>query len=419
MNEITKTQAVEVPANVLSSIVLRGDLSGLNEEQKVDYYIAFCRRLGVDPATKPFDILKLKQKQKDGSYLTREIMYCPKGGAAQLAAAHKVSTATLTREIVGKAFVVTCKAWTPDGRQTEGIGVVALEGQYGPLTAQALCNAMMHADTKARRRAVLDLVSLGMLDETEVEDMQVHVGPPPIPPAIAGPSPLGPSMPPQEAPKQATLPPPSRPEPPAEVQPPTRAPEPPKGPPGTKTVGLSTHGDMVSAAITALDKAGVPVEFALSVMRDSKLVEPTVTRIHEVGESALAPMPSPRWMSRLVEKWKASQPAKAAPKEMPKTPPTPPPPQERAPSDESEGSQELPFVRFYAPGNPYADGRELDWQGTPVGFGKDAKLTVGEMGKQKFAWYYRVWQPRPYHGKIDDNSYRLDAALVRAAAQPE
>lgn len=83
-----------VPKDVLDpaiqeSIVLRGDLSGLNEQQKKNYYLFRCRQVGLDPAAKPFDLLKLNGK---------EILYANAGATQQLCAIHKLSTQITHRE---------------------------------------------------------------------------------------------------------------------------------------------------------------------------------------------------------------------------------------------------------------------------------------------------------------------------------
>jgi hypothetical protein len=68
---------------IQESIVLRGDLSGLNEAQKKEYYLFRCKQVGLDPAAKPFDLLKLNGK---------EILYANAGATQQLCAIHKLST---------------------------------------------------------------------------------------------------------------------------------------------------------------------------------------------------------------------------------------------------------------------------------------------------------------------------------------
>src|SRR5262249_26019891 len=54
-------------------------------------------------------------------------------------------------------------ATLPDGRQDESIGGVSLEGLKG----ESRSNAMMKAETKAKRRGTLSIFGLGVPDEKE------------------------------------------------------------------------------------------------------------------------------------------------------------------------------------------------------------------------------------------------------------
>lgn len=143
---------------IISSLVLNGDLSKLTQTQKVSYYNGYCQRLGLDPLTQPFKLLRLNGK---------EILYCDRAGTQQLSKLHAVSHAITSRELIEAAGVyqVTAKASLPDGRFTESIGAVNIANLKG----DAYANAIMKAETKAKRRATLDLLGLGILDETEVE----------------------------------------------------------------------------------------------------------------------------------------------------------------------------------------------------------------------------------------------------------
>jgi hypothetical protein len=157
MKTIEKTQGQQTSSEaILNSIITTGDLSRLTPEQKVDYYRTFCERLGLDPISQPFKLLRLNG---------REILYCDRTGAQQLNKLHSVSHEIRAREIVNGCYVVTSQASTPDGRHTESIGAVPIENLKG----DNLCNAMMKAETKAKRRATLDLLGLGILDETEAD----------------------------------------------------------------------------------------------------------------------------------------------------------------------------------------------------------------------------------------------------------
>ncbi len=155
-SKVVKQEAIPFDENIISSIVINGDISKLSPQQKVDYYRQFCERLGLDPLSQPFKLLRLNGK---------EILYCDRTGAQQLNKLHKVSHEIRARETVSGCYVVTVQASTPDGRKTESIGAVTIDNLRG----DALCNAMMKAETKAKRRATLDLLGLGILDETETE----------------------------------------------------------------------------------------------------------------------------------------------------------------------------------------------------------------------------------------------------------
>jgi hypothetical protein len=114
--------------------------------------------MGLDPYTKPFDILRLNGK---------EVLYCTRSGTQQLNKLHKVSHLITSRDTNADAgvYIVTSKASLPDGRCTESIGAVNIAGLKG----EAYANAIMKAETKAKRRATLDLLGLGVIDESEAE----------------------------------------------------------------------------------------------------------------------------------------------------------------------------------------------------------------------------------------------------------
>jgi hypothetical protein len=56
--EIQTEADARLAAQVVESVVLRGDISALTPKQKADYYVQRCRQLGLDPASKPFAVLR-------------------------------------------------------------------------------------------------------------------------------------------------------------------------------------------------------------------------------------------------------------------------------------------------------------------------------------------------------------------------
>jgi hypothetical protein len=153
-----KSSEITNQNNVVSQLILNGDLSKLAANDKVRYYNGYCERMGLDPFTKPFDILRLNGM---------EVLYCTRSGTQQLNKLHSVSHLITSRELIESVGVyqVTSKASLPDGRCTESIGAVNITGLKG----EAYANAIMKAETKAKRRATLDLLGLGVLDESEAE----------------------------------------------------------------------------------------------------------------------------------------------------------------------------------------------------------------------------------------------------------
>jgi hypothetical protein len=145
--------------NIYESLALRGDMSALNPQDKAVYLQKLCESLGLNPLTQPFTPLKLNGK---------EILYASRGCTDQLASIHRLTREIIKTERLDDVFIVTCKATAPDGRFDISTGVVTI----GNLKGDALANALMKAETKAKRRATLSFCGLGFLDETEIETTQ-------------------------------------------------------------------------------------------------------------------------------------------------------------------------------------------------------------------------------------------------------
>jgi len=151
-----KGEVAVIDPAIIESIVTKGDLSGLNQVQKVQYYNYRCKQIGLDPSAKPFDLLNLSGKQ---------VLYANAGATQQLCNLHKLSTQITNKERVDDIYVVSVRVTGADGRSSENQGAVSI----GNLRGDALANAVLKCTTKAIRRSVLAHCGLGMLDETEVE----------------------------------------------------------------------------------------------------------------------------------------------------------------------------------------------------------------------------------------------------------
>lgn len=157
-------QAV-APAEVLERVVIHGDLSQLTPAERVQYYKAVCESVGLNPLTKPFDYIFLNGK------LT---LYARRDAAEQLRKIHGISITKLERDYHGDLYIVTAYGQDKTGRVDASTGAVCVAGLKG----EALANAIMKAETKAKRRLTLSLAGLGWLDETEVDSIPDAVRPP-------------------------------------------------------------------------------------------------------------------------------------------------------------------------------------------------------------------------------------------------
>ena len=155
MNAVTKTNQGAVTAE---QVLIRGDLSALGEAERVKYYADVCNSLGLNPLTKPFAYITLNGKLQ---------LYALKDATDQLRSVHGISVTEMAESEREGVFVVKCKVQNAAGRTDMSTGAVNIAGLKG----EALANALMKAETKAKRRATMSICGLGMMDETEIEDI--------------------------------------------------------------------------------------------------------------------------------------------------------------------------------------------------------------------------------------------------------
>ncbi len=162
MNEVAKTDKKDInkehDLSVIEQVVMQGDLSKLNPEQRVTYYHKVCDSLGLNPYTRPFDYISLNGK------LT---LYAKKDATEQLRSVKNISILELDGRLIDDLYVVTAKAATSSGRTDQATGAVSL----GALRGEQKANAIMKAETKAKRRVTLSICGLGWTDESELESM--------------------------------------------------------------------------------------------------------------------------------------------------------------------------------------------------------------------------------------------------------
>jgi len=152
-------QGAELPApDTIAKVLLGGDLAQLTPAQQISYYRAVCDSLGLNPLTKPFDYIRLSG---------RLVLYATRNATDQIRHRYGISVTITSREVVEDTYVVTARATLANGRHDESIGAVPI----AQLRGENRSNALMKAETKAKRRVTLSLVGLSTLDESEVDSI--------------------------------------------------------------------------------------------------------------------------------------------------------------------------------------------------------------------------------------------------------
>jgi hypothetical protein len=135
-------------------IILGGDLTSLTAVERVHYYLELCSYLGLDAIAHPFDYIKSKGRLS---------LYINAAGTAQLRKLHNVSLRIIKREVIEDVYIVTVLALCTNDRSEESSGMISI----AELKGEDKCNAMLKAETKAKRRATLSVCGLGWVADTD------------------------------------------------------------------------------------------------------------------------------------------------------------------------------------------------------------------------------------------------------------
>ena len=155
--DITKNIMDELPEEISKALALN-DLGKLSDDNKILYYYAFCKSLGMNPLQKPFEFIKFQ-----GGAIQ---LYATKNCGQQLAVRNGISLVKVDEKVADGLMEITYRASTngESGRQVDDIGVVSIKGLFG----NDLANAKMKCHTKAMRRVTFSFLGLGILDESEI-----------------------------------------------------------------------------------------------------------------------------------------------------------------------------------------------------------------------------------------------------------
>jgi len=163
---MSNSPAISHPGgDIIEAVITRGDLAKLSPQERTQYYVEVCKSVGLNPLTKPFEYITLNG---------RMVLYALRNCTDQLRTNRGVSVEDMSESEREGVFVVTCKVRDRDNRTDMAKGAVSIAGLKG----EALANAIMKCETKAKRRATLSICGLGMLDESEVDSISVPAPPP-------------------------------------------------------------------------------------------------------------------------------------------------------------------------------------------------------------------------------------------------
>ena len=187
-NPLVRTQS---DAERVEKAMLEGDVSKLDPKTRMAYHNAICESIGLNPLARPLCILK----NQDGT----SQFYFKREAAEMIRKAQGISIVPVSREVIGDLYVVVMRAWMTNGafkREDEAQAIVPLtknkkvqQGKWPngdpkwvnaldengdeiliPLRGQALANAMMACESKAKRRVTFSIAGLGFSEAPVEQD---------------------------------------------------------------------------------------------------------------------------------------------------------------------------------------------------------------------------------------------------------
>lgn len=164
------------PTTEEKKLLARFTLEKSVHEWTVKDKIAFVALVN-NKAGLPFGTIGLLRLEHDDwktkTKTVTEIPYASRQTTVELAAVRGVSTQQMKESIDAEVAIYTYRAIAPDGRFAEAVGACALVKKSGEsLDPTSRANKIMHAETKAKRRATLELCGLAYIDDTEATDIE-------------------------------------------------------------------------------------------------------------------------------------------------------------------------------------------------------------------------------------------------------
>ena len=146
------TETIDPPENgegTIARAMMRGDLRGLSKDGIAGVVAELARRMGVDPALAPIDVIQTREGKL--------VPYINARGAAELRKRHGLEVVGM-EVIKDRPGLVVMRATVrdPEGRTDMGVGACA----YPEDRPREEEKAWMVAETRAKRRATMSAVGI-------------------------------------------------------------------------------------------------------------------------------------------------------------------------------------------------------------------------------------------------------------------
>ena len=134
--------------------LVQGDLAHLSPEDRTAYYMKVCQSLGLNHLTKPFEYIMFQGKVT---------LYTTRSATDQIRSLRGVSVVKIEKDFDKELGLlnVTCYVKDQSGREDSAIASIAIGTN---MRGDALANALMKCETKAKRRATLSLCGLSIFE---------------------------------------------------------------------------------------------------------------------------------------------------------------------------------------------------------------------------------------------------------------
>src|SRR3990167_3399176 len=87
-------------ADIMETVMAKGDLSSLTPAERNTYYLAVCNSLGLNPLTRPLEYITLQG---------RMILYERRDATDQLRSIHEVAIEDMVESEIDGVYIVTVK----------------------------------------------------------------------------------------------------------------------------------------------------------------------------------------------------------------------------------------------------------------------------------------------------------------------